>query len=510
MPHPSPRATRRASHAIACLTTALLLIAILGPAPGWALATGANLSKEQAARFAEQAEAWRRQLTDQVMPYWYDHSTDRDYGGYVLEDAISPEKLVVTQARLIWGFAHAYRLGLRDPKRDYLGAAEQGYRFLLAHFLDRDNGGYFWTTDRTGQPVDDRKFLYGQAFVILALVEYYQASGDRQALDHATELYRTVQAHCRDPGHGGWGEHFERDWKPLRPEETGTQSIVGITGPSAMNSAPKQATGRETRAGAGITGSSASTLAALLLSKAETPIGTIGMKSGDALLHWMEALTELDRITRVVSGDAAAHALGLDSALAEALDLNMTYFFPAKPGEAYPYRDPDWRRPIGARFMQISYGHNVEFAWLMLAAERALGRPPSWDRFDALVQHALAHAFDRERGGLYELGFDDRPAIVTDKVWWIQAELLAALTESLSQRPNPDYAAALDRLLGFLTAHQIDPQDGLWYDTVAADGSLRRPEKAHDWKANYHDLRAMMKFVQTFGAGFGAGQAKVH
>ncbi len=451
---------QRPGRMLACLA-ALLMLAILGPSlTARAQVAGADLPPQQAARFAEQARLWQRQLTDQVMPYWYDSAIDRENGGYVLQDAITLEKLVVTQARLIWGFAHAHRLGLRDPKRDYLAAAEQGYRFLEDHFLDRDNGGYFWTTNRVGQVVDDRKLLYGQAAVIYALVEYYRASGDPEALHQATELYRTVQAHCRDAEHGGWGEHFEHDWRPVPEGETRVE------------------------------------------------IGIIGMKSADALLNWMEALTELDSVTQVVGGDAAVHDLGLETALAEALDLNATYFFPAKPGQAYPYRYSDWRRPIGGTFKEISYGRNVEFAWQMLAAERALGRPPSWDRFDAIMQHALAHGYDHGRGGLYELGFEDRPAAVTDKAWWAQAELLAALTESLSHRPNQAYAQALDQLLGFLTAHQIDPRDGIWFDTVAADGSLRRSVKADNWKANYHDLRAMTKFVLAFGTGFGGDQAK--
>ena len=389
----APRLTR----GLACLAAAVLLIATAGPrSPAQAQAASANVSAEQAARFGEQAVLWQRQLTDQIMPYWYDTAVDREAGGYLLRDAITPEKLVVTQARLIWGFAHAYRLGLRDPKRDYLEAAAQGYRFLQQYFLDPEDGGYYWATNRVGQVINNRKFLYGQAFVIYALVEYYRASGDRKALDQATELYRTVQAHGRDPENGGWTEHFEHNWRPL------------------------------------------------LEGEARIDIGIVGMKSGDALLHWMEALTALESVTRAVGGDAAVRDLELETALAEALDLNTTYFFPEKPGQAYPYRYPDWRRPIGGTFKQISYGTNVEFAWLMLDAERALSRPPDWDRFDAILRHALDHGFDQQRGGLYQLGFENRPAAVTDKVWWAQAELLAALTESLSQRPNPAYATALE------------------------------------------------------------------
>ncbi len=81
--------------------------------------------------------------------------------------------------------------------RDYRAAAAQGYRFLLEHFRDPEHGGYYWLTDRSGRPLDRRKFLYGQTFVIYALVEYYRASGVRAALDHAVELYRTV--HEADP-----------------------------------------------------------------------------------------------------------------------------------------------------------------------------------------------------------------------------------------------------------------------------------------------------------------------
>jgi len=36
------------------------------------------------------------------------------------------------------------------------------------------------------------------------------------------------------------------------------------------------------------------------------------------------------------------------------------------------------------------------------------------------------------------------------------------------------------------------------YDTVAEDGKIKNPAKAHNWKANYHDVRALVKFIETF------------
>ena len=64
-----------------------------------------------------------------------------------------------------------------------------------------------------------------------------------------------------------------------------------------------------------------------------------------------------------------------------------------------------------------------------------------------------------------------------------------------------DYGKALDKLLEFIVTYQADPKDGIWLDTVAADGKPKVTTKAHNWKANYHDVRAMVKFEEAFGPG---------
>ena len=85
----------------------------------------------------------------------------------------------------------------------------------------------------------------------------------------------------------------------------------------------------------------------------------------------------------------------------------------------------------------LSYGHNVEFAWLMIRAEKVLGQKPSWDHFYALLNHALKNGYDDRRGGLYYRGFDDQPATDTEKIWWVQAEMLSALTDALKHQDDP-------------------------------------------------------------------------
>jgi mannobiose 2-epimerase len=397
--------------------------------------------------FSTPAREMKAQLAQKILPYWYGTAQDTNRGGYLLADdaargrSVPAEKQIVTQSRMIWAFSLAQLEGYSDTKRNYLQAATQGYHFLVDHFLDRQNGGYFWTTDLDGKPVNDCKLLYGQAFTIYALVEYYRASGNQEALTHALDLYRTVQAHLYDRKNGGWFEHADRTWKPLSPGDPRNQ------------------------------------------------IEVIGFKSANSHLHWMEALTELYDAT---------HDPDVKKSLVEALHINATYFYPDDPSKCAFHRQFDWQPVTAAGSAGLSYGHNVEFAWLMIRAENVLNQRPSWKHFYALLNHALKNGYDDQRGGLYYRGFDDRPATDTEKNWWVQAEMLSALTDALKHQPDSRDEETLRTELQFVRTYQVDPKTGVWLWAVAADGKPVDTTLASSWKANYHDVRAMMKFVDAF------------
>jgi mannobiose 2-epimerase len=406
-----------------------------------------SLARAAEGNLAAEAGRWRSELAARTLPYWYDTARDTHRGGYLLADDLkgrgqARDKQLVTQSRMVWGFSHAQLKGFRSPGRDYLAAARQGHLFLLAHFRDPDHGGYYWKTDLAGKPTHDCKFLYGESFVVYAFVEYYRASGDAQALNHALDLYQVIQKRLHDPMHGGWIEHTERDWTPLKPGDPRNEVEV------------------------------------------------VGYRSANAHLHWMEALAELYEATRNPQ---------VKQSLEEALRLNQEYFYPRDAGRSCFHRQADWTEVTDPKSAGLSYGHNVEFAWLMIRAEQVLGRPPSWSHFCAHLDHALKYGCDRERGGIYARGVGDQPASDTSKVWWAEAEWIAALSDALKHQPNPAYEQALLKQFEFIRQCQMDPKDGIWLDTVAADGQPKSTGKAHNWKANYHDVRGLVKFVEAFG-----------
>jgi mannobiose 2-epimerase len=407
-------------------------------------------------------------LRKHVLPYWCRTAPDHVHGGYRLNDRnetlkgacrrrlgqvarrlagwprrpdTGSRKYVITQARMVYGLSLTHRLGYAEDSDALLRAAEIGYRFLTTAMLDPARGGLYAVAERDGTIVDSRKMLVGQAFGIYGLVEYFRASGDRGALAVALELYHAVQRYLHDPIHGGWIEHADPEFQPLS---------AAVPGPGV--------------------------------------VGLPDHKSADAHLHWMEALSELAEATR----DREVMA-----SLDEAVRLNRTHFF-SEPESGCGLLTRDWRRPQGSRFARISYGHLLEFAWLMIRAQQVLGSPLAWDQFDSILSFVLLRGIDRARGGVFHMGYADGRQNDTRKTWWSQAEAISAFSDALVHRPNPEYAVTLDAIVGWVLGHHIRSADRVWISMVDEAGRPLDRTKSGEWKAAYHDVRAMTKYITAF------------
>jgi mannobiose 2-epimerase len=396
-------------------------------------------------RLSQHAKKYRAQLVGKILPYWL-KTVDPRHGGFLLSDdairgrSTPEEKQLATQARMVWAFSHAHLHGLANAD-ECLHAAENGYRFLTERFLDHKNDGYFWKTDISGKTINDRKILYGQSFVLYSLTEYHRATKSAAPLRRAMALYRLIQDHAHDQKNQGWMEHFTADWKPIR----GCHSLAEVE--------------------------------------------LMGCKSANTYLHLQESLTELYDAT----GDAS-----VKQSLEEVLEINKRYFYPKNPAHSRLHRKPDWSEVANTSSTILSYGHNVEFAHLMIRTENILGRTEDWPHFYAQINHALKFGFDHRRGGLYYRGRDDRPACDTTKVWWAQAEMMSALTEALLHEENAEHRRALNQLVHFVNEFQTDKRDGVWLYAVTKQGKPTNTSKAHNWKDNYHDVRALVKFIEAF------------
>jgi mannose-6-phosphate isomerase len=71
--------------------------------------------------------------------------------------------------------------------------AEELFHAMCRYFHDERHGGWFYSVDAQGAPLDTAKDLYTHAFVIFACAHYAAATGDRDALRVIAETASLVQ-----------------------------------------------------------------------------------------------------------------------------------------------------------------------------------------------------------------------------------------------------------------------------------------------------------------------------
>ncbi|GAB2874436.1 AGE family epimerase/isomerase [Paraburkholderia jirisanensis] len=72
--------------------------------------------------------------------------------------------------------------------------AQRLFEMLLHYFQDNQRGGWFYSVDAQGAPLDTTKDLYTHAFIVFACAEYAARSGNHDALDtvlHTSDLIET-------------------------------------------------------------------------------------------------------------------------------------------------------------------------------------------------------------------------------------------------------------------------------------------------------------------------------
>ena len=110
--------------------------------------------EENAAMLESYAGRYRQELAERVIPFWYNHSLDREYGGYFtcLErdgSVYDTRKYLWLQGRAVWMFSRLYNTF--DRKSEYLDAATLGLDFIR----QRHAAGYhYFVANMSARAVD--------------------------------------------------------------------------------------------------------------------------------------------------------------------------------------------------------------------------------------------------------------------------------------------------------------------------------------------------------------------
>ena len=395
---------------------------------------------EIAAHLASSAEA---DLLENLLPYWVKTAPDPDGDGFVGQvgpgEVVDPEapRGALLTSRILWTFSAAH---LRWPEMGYLEMADRAHADLVGRFWDEAHGGLYWSIAADGLPLNSDKNIYGQAFGIFALTEYYQATGHQEAQERAIEIYRLMDLNARDRTHGGFLELFATDWS-RKPANTAVVMGVGQ-----------------------------------------------GAKSQNTHLHVMEAFTNLLKTWP----DA-----GLLEAQQEVVDLMLNKVLDKEEWHLHLFFDDAW----GVVSTGVSYGHDIEAAWLMQQAAEQLGDGVMIEiARKAAVEIAratLAEGLDAD-GALFYAGEPDGPTNRI-KAWWPQAEGVVGFLNAWQVSGDDRFLEAANRIWTFIEETMIDRENGGWFHSISPDGRVLPMEKIGLWTCPYHNARAAMEMIDRLG-----------
>jgi len=384
--------------------------------------------------------AARKLLEENILRFWLDKMQDTQHGGFHgrmdghdrLD--LNADKGAVLNARILWAFAAAYRvLG----KAEYLAAATRAKNYLLAHFLDREHGGIYWSVDALGQPRDTKKQTYAISFAIYGLSEYARATGDAEALRTAVSLFRDIEDHAFDGRDGGYVEALTRDWQPI----------------ADMRLSDKDENGSRTM---------------------------------NTHLHVLEAYTNL---FRVWPDEHVARQLRV------LIGIFMDKLMNPRTHHLDLFFDDRWQ---GRRDIE-SYGHDIEASWLLTEALDVLADVGLAQKVRPQVL-AIARASEEglcpDGSMIHEFHVNTGTADC-QRQWWVQCECVIGEI-NLHQATNEPEAMrrALD-CWQYIEEHLVDHEHGEWHWSIHPDGTVNRDDdKAGFWKCPYHNSRMCLEILE--------------
>ena len=157
--------------------------------------------------FQKLSEQYKTELLDNCLPFWLEHSVDKEYGGFFTclgrdGSIYDTDKFVWLQGREVWMFAMLYNNF--EKRTEWLDTALAGAEFLLRHGHDGNYDFYFSLT-REGKPIVCPYNIFSNTFACMAFAQVAKATGDKRFAEAAEKTFRRILERRSNPK-GQWNK----------------------------------------------------------------------------------------------------------------------------------------------------------------------------------------------------------------------------------------------------------------------------------------------------------------
>ena len=177
---------------------------------------GKGMSGESSYDFQRWSDYYRDHLLTNIVPFWLDHSIDRECGGYFTcldrhGDVFDTDKFIWLQARQVWMFAKLYQdrdLPVSDAERQrWFETAQHGAIFLEKFGRHPTTGQWYFSLTREGQPLVEPYNIFSSVFASMAfgqLAKIDEENGSKYR-KIALDTFADVQQRRSNPK-GDWNK----------------------------------------------------------------------------------------------------------------------------------------------------------------------------------------------------------------------------------------------------------------------------------------------------------------
>lgn len=148
------------------------------------------------------AESYKKDLTENIMPFWMEYGLDRENGG--VYTCVDRDGSLMDTTKSVWfqgrfAFICSFAYNNVEKNQEWLDAAKSTLEFIEKHCFDEQGHMYFSVTAE-GKPLRKRRYVFSETFAAIAMSEYALATGDQHRAKRAIQVFEDTQRFLATPG----------------------------------------------------------------------------------------------------------------------------------------------------------------------------------------------------------------------------------------------------------------------------------------------------------------------